>query len=230
MKGMKLVLGTLLLLYLFSAIVFSNDVWTRATEIYINTVRSGSVSGEDRIDWWKIYIPGPGAVVIFLEVPDGDRYRLDFKMFSSDWTLLGQDRRLTKFKPLFGTVRGGLYYLKVYASYVSSRRVYYKIGVAYSDEFRYLKGKHDTDWYNARIVGGTITWLFVVDISSPDEVFDPDIYVYYQDERVGESTDSQNLDYIRWQIDYTREFKIKVTSYRGSGRYWIMMLTYHLPS
>lgn len=208
----------------------SNDTWSQATTIQINQVREGAVNGYyDPVDWWKVYIPQEAAVVIFLEVSDGTSYRIDFKMYSSSLRLLGEDNRLAHFKPHFGTVAGGgYYYLKVKTEYSSSHTCSYKIGVAYTPigDYDTLAFSGDANYYKANIVGGTITWLFVLDRS---DNFDPDIAVYYNSNKVGGSDNSEDLDYVRWAISSSQQYEIKVFSYRGSGKYWVMMVTYHPP-
>lgn len=176
------------------------------------------------VDIWKIDLQ-PGATVIFLHGSDLENYRVGFYMYTSNWQLLGHDARLDEFKPHFGTVGGGTYYLVVVALYTQNTTISYKIGCVFTDQEKYLNpGEKHT--YRATIVGGTITWLFLLD---RDANFDPDIYVYYKGRKVGESTNEEDLDWIEWEISTTEEFDVEIVSARGGGRYWIMMLTYRKP-
>lgn len=190
-----------------------------------NTVVTGTLNPFTKpVAIWKIDLP-PGATVIFLHGSDLENYRVGFYMYTSDWTLLGNDARLDEFKPHFGTIAGGTYYLVVVALYTQNTTISYKLGCAFSNQERYLRsGTKQT--LTAKIIGGTITWLFLLD---RDKSFDPDIYVYYQGREVGKSTYSQDLDWIEWEISSTKEFDVEIVPAAGEGRYWLMILTYRKP-
>lgn len=189
-----------------------------------NSVAVGSINPlAHPLDIWVIEFPTGGGTVLFLYEESLKNYRVGFYMYNSNWQLLGHDSRLDELKPHFGTVGGGRYYLVVAALYTQNYTVSYKLGCAFTTDTRYLSAGQTTT-YKATIVGNTITWLFLLD---RDEDFDPDIHVYYQGREVGTSTNEEDLDYIIWEISNTTQFEVRIVSSRGSGYYWIMILTYH---
>ena len=173
------------------------------------------------VDLWVIELP-PSAVTIFLWGADLETYRVGFLMYTEKYQLLGHDSRLDEFKPHFGTVAGGKYYLVVYALYTENKTVSYLIGSA-NATIPYSLSSGGTQTFNFTVNGGKRTWLFLVDRS---DNFNPDIFVYYQGRRIGSSEEAEDLDFIFWDIPTTTAFEIRIVATSGSGIYWIMSVSY----
>jgi|GEM_PF-3381067 len=211
----------------FVALFFSPTVAAQVVlrKIEPNVVVSDTLNPvTNPVDIWIAELP-KGAAVIFLYSEDTPDYRVRFEMYDSQLKRLGHDDRLDDMKPHFGTTAGGTYYLVVTALYTTNKTISYKLGCAIVDieRFLVLTRTGDVFSFNITIEGGTTTFLFLLDL---DDAFNPDIYVYEQGQKVGWCRNTEDLDYIIWEIGSNKTYRIDIVSASGAGLFWILKMVY----
>jgi len=228
-----LVLGVLGVVLFFCCSVLANDTIGTAWNVSLNSVRAESINSyTDKIDWYRVEVPNAGGMIVFAESSDFENYGVDLVMYykypnTGEIREVARDPDPIKLKNVGGACRAGTYYIKVEARYTSTRAVNYKLGVGFTENHRYCT-EGDPKLYNLEIARNAITWILLVDDSSS---FDPDLLIFENSRVVGGSFETGNFDHMRWELvggTGTESFTCAVGSTRGSGYYWLFILTYHL--
>ena len=196
-----------------------NDSPMGASGIGVGEVTSGTVfQPGDPVDWWKVYVPGSGVLVVFL---DGvQAYDVDLYFYNANLDLLAQSTGRGQDEVVYGRIQRGWYYIKVQAYFRSHVGVDYELGALYTTRSGYLSGQRDIDFYRLCMRSGRTYWIFLVDLSSG---FDPDLFLAYGDDILAESDNVGDIDVIKYSPRYSLEYTVAVGSASGSGYYYLLV-------
>lgn len=190
--------GILGFVVLFGVYVFArggDDTPAGATYLELNRVTHGTVSQfDDSVDWWRIYVPEPGRLVVFM---DGHQdHDIDLYFYNANLDLLARSTGKGEGGVVYGQVKWGHYYIKVQTYFRYQAAVDYDIGALFVDNSAgYLFKRGDIDRHLLCMYGGRTYWIFLVD---RDSFFDPDLFLVRDDEIVARSQSSGDIDVIKW--------------------------------
>lgn len=208
---------------LLSSIAFasgSNDYRSGATILNRNEVEQASVCYPyDTVDWWKVYIPESGALVVFL---DGVQERdIDLYLYDGSENLLAKSNGRGEDEVVYGRVAGGYYYIKVQVSFESTECADYDLGALFTDSSSgYLRRTKDINFHCLYMSSSRVYWIFLYD---RDGFFDPDLFLVYGDKIRDKSQSTKNLDVIKRYPEFSGDYTIAVGSAQGSGYYYLLI-------
>lgn len=196
-----------------------NDSPMGASGIKLGDVTTGTVSQpKDPVDWWKVYVPGSGVLVVFLD--GAQAHDVDLYFYDSNLDLLAQSTGRGQDEVVYGRIQGGWYYIKVQSYFRSPVRVDYELGALYTTRSGYLSGQRDIDFYRLSMQSGRTYWIFLVDLSSR---FDPDLFLAHGDDILAESDNAGDIDVIKYSPRYSLDYTVAVGSASGSGYYYLLV-------
>jgi len=222
MRARSKVVAVLLVIVLSNWVAFpsgENDYPSGASTVTRNEVTSGTVSRPgDPVDWWKVYLPSPGKLVVFL---DGEQaYDIDLYFYDNNLNLLGQSTGRGQDEIVYGSIQGGWYYIKVQAYFTSPVAVDYELGALFVTRAAGYLTAGEVDFHSLYMAAGKTYWIFLLD---ERDHFDPDLYLAYGSDILAESEYTGDLDVIKWTPARSSYYTIAVGGYAGSGYYYILV-------